>query len=203
MADVRGILARPTVYELFSRIVGGEHARRALVQEHVRPWSGARVLDLGCGPGELLHYLGDVHYVGVDASEEYISRAKRSFGGQAEFRVGDATMLDEDLREFDLVLAFGVLHHLDDSDAERLLQHAQRALDTDGRFVSLDGAFMPGEQGPAARLIVSLDRGQYVRTPGEYAQLAERIFADVRCVIHRDLIRIPYTHCVLECSGRV
>ena len=56
------------------------------------------MLDLGCGPGELLPYLGDVHYIGVDVSEEYIASAKESFGTRAEFRVGDATVLDSDLR---------------------------------------------------------------------------------------------------------
>ena len=45
------------------------------------------------------------------------------------------------------------------------------------------GAFVPGEQGAAARLIVSWDRGPRVRTPDAYVGLAESTFAHVRCAV--------------------
>ena len=138
MADVRAILARPTIYELFT--ARGRRARTEGTRSRARatPVGGPRV-GSRLRAGGALALPGDVHYVGVDASEEYISRAKESFGTRAEFRLGDATMLDSDLREFDLVLAFGVLHHLDDSEAKRLLHHAQKALVSDGRFVASRG----------------------------------------------------------------
>jgi hypothetical protein len=44
-----------------------------------------------------------MRYVGVDVSDRYIARARDAFGDRAEFRVGDATRLDDDLRHFDLV----------------------------------------------------------------------------------------------------
>lgn len=196
---LRGILSSPRVYELWSRLVGGRRGRAALVREHVRPAPKARVLDLGCGPGELLPHLGDVEYVGIDVSEEYIEQAQRAFAGRAEFRVGDATRLDPELRGFDLVLAFGVLHHLSDAEAERLLGGACAALTPGGRFVSVDPAFVPG-QSRGARLLVGGDRGEHVRAPEEYRRLAERVFGEVRETVRSDLLRIPYTHCVLECS---
>jgi SAM-dependent methyltransferase len=200
MSGVRGILSSPRVYELWSRVVGGERGRSAVVRDHVRPEPGARVLDLGCGPGELVPYLGPVRYVGVDVSEAYIARARDAFGDQADFRVGDATRLAGDLRDFDVVLAFGVIHHLDDESAVRLLEGATGALRAGGRFVAVDPARIP-EDGFAARLLVSWDRGDHVRAPAEYERLAESVFEEVRCEVRRDLLRLPYTHCVLECSS--
>ena len=199
VADVRSILARPWVYELFSRVVGGEHARVTLVRKHIRPWGGARILDLGCGPGTLLGYLGHVEYVGVDVSEDYIAQARSQFGGRASFRVGDATRVDPDLRNFDLVLAFGVLHHLDDTEASRLFAHARGALRDGGRLVTLDNTLLPDEPRLIADRIVSWDRGDQVRSPSAYEQLARSAFSSVESTIYRDLLRMPYTHCVLEC----
>lgn len=199
MGGVRTILARPSVYELWSSLVGARNGRSTLVREYARPVEGARVLDLGCGPGELVRHLGEVDYVGVDMSEEYIAAAKRLFGKQGDFRIGDATRLDASLEDFDLVLAFGVLHHLSDGEAESLLRGAARALGKGGRFVSVDPTFVP-RQSRAARFLVSKDRGEHVRVPDAYEALAARVFANVRRAVRTDLLRIPYTHCVLECD---
>ena len=128
MASLSDVLAIARVYETWSRLVGTARAKTLLVREHVRPRPGARVLDLGCGPGEMVEYLGDAEYVGVDVSTRYIARARSAFGDRAEFRVGDATSIDADLRAFDLVLAIGVIHHLDDEGAVRLLRGALGAL---------------------------------------------------------------------------
>jgi SAM-dependent methyltransferase len=198
---VREVLAFPRVYEAWSRLVGGEKGRSVLVREYVRPAAGMRVLDLGCGPGELVPYLGEVTYVGVDVSVEYIEQARRRYGDRAEFRVGDATNLDDDLRGFDLVLAFGVIHHLDDESALRLLRGARDALSERGRFVSVDPTVIADDHA-AARLLVSWDRGGHVRAPGEYKRLAGSVFARVLCDVRRDLLRIPYTHFVLESEVR-
>lgn len=197
---LREVLSDARVYELWSRLVGGNHGRSTLVREHVRPQAGARVLDLGCGPGDLVRHLGDVRYVGIDTSEEYIDQALRSFGDGAEFRVGDATRLDDDLRRFDLVLAFGVLHHLDDSGVAGLLRGASAALEPGGRFVSVDPTLVSG-QSRMARLVVSWDRGGHVRSPEEYERLVASTFGEVRRTVRSDLLRIPYSHCVLEAEA--
>ena len=200
MADLRSVLRVPRAYQAWSRLVGGARGRSLLVRDYVRPRPGARVLDLGCGPGELVEHLGQVDYVGVDVSESYVARAGRMFGDRAEFRVGDAMDLDDDLCGFDLVLAFGVIHHLDDEGALRLLKGARAALATGGRFVSVDPALVSDDRA-AARLLVAWDRGDHVRGPAEYKRLAEAIFDSVLCDVRRDLLSIPYTHCVLECES--
>jgi ubiquinone/menaquinone biosynthesis C-methylase UbiE len=151
---LRAILAHPSIYELWSQLVGGQRARTKIVAEHVRPATGDEILDLGCGPGELLtHIPEEVQYTGIDINPQYIARARERHGTRATFHVGDASrlaLLDE---RFDLVLAIAVLHHLDDEQSERLMRDAGTLLKSSGRFVSLDAVYTeaPRDQRPRPR----------------------------------------------------
>ncbi|MGI8729159.1 MAG: class I SAM-dependent methyltransferase [Solirubrobacteraceae bacterium] len=196
---VRSVLSKPTVYELFSRAIGGHRARMRLVREHLRIAPGSRVLDVGCGPGELLSYLGDVQYVGIDISASYVKRARKRFAARtAEFFVGDATSIPTEMGDFDVAVATGVMHHLDDAQVREMVGGIAEALKLDGRFICLENAVVPGQH-RIARAIIARDRGQHVRSPEGYAELAGTAFGSVHATIRHDLLRIPYTHCVLEC----
>jgi SAM-dependent methyltransferase len=196
----RAILSHPVIYETWSRLVGGRHGRTALVRDHVRPTDEASILDLGCGTGDLLDYLPEsVTYLGIDISPAYIARGRARFGTRAEFRVGDIAAIDGDLGDFDLVLAFGLLHHLDDSQADRLFHVAGRRLSPGGRTITVDPTVTAG-QSRAARAIIRHDRGRHVRTPADYSALAAVSFVNVVTTVRTDLIWLPYTHCVLECD---
>jgi SAM-dependent methyltransferase len=196
---IRAILSRPGVYEIWSRAVGGVHGRSTLVREHVRPQEDDRILDLGCGPGDLVRYLPtNVEYVGVDLQPDYIDGAREHFGtDRRTFRVGDVTALDDGLRDFDIVTVFGMIHHLDDAGARAAFRQAARALRPGGRIITVDPAFT-SPQNPWARAVIARDRGQNVRHPEQYEALASDSFADVHATTRSDLLRIPYTHCIVE-----
>lgn len=196
---IRSVLSQPAVYDLWSRMVGGRRAQTLIVRDHVRPSPGMRLLDLGCGTGELLEFLDDVAYVGVDLSEDYVARARETFGEQGEFHVGDVTSFEPEAASFDVSVAIGVLHHLDDAGARRLFATAARSLRPGGRMVTVDPTLIE-RQHPLARFVIERDRGDDVRGPEGYAALASGSFATVRCSTRTDLVRIPYVHCVLECE---
>ena len=131
---------------------------------------------------------------------EYIASARERFASRpAEFHVGDVTALGAGLSGFDRVLAFGVVDHLDDAGAENLFRSAASALKPTGRLVTIDGVFTE-PQGRLARVVIAYDRGQYVRRQDAYTRLARTAFANVEPTIRHDLLRIPYTHCVLDCE---
>jgi cyclopropane fatty-acyl-phospholipid synthase-like methyltransferase len=202
-SGVRAVLSRPAVYELWSGLVGGERARRVVANEYVRADDGDRVLDIGCGPAELLGELAEgVDYTGVDLSPSYIASARQRFGARGTFRVGDAGELQTDGTRFDIVLAIALIHHLDDAETRHLFATAAAMLAPEGRFVTLDCVHVP-RQNPVARAIIDRDRGQHVRTAGGYEALAREAFSDVRSVVRHDMLRIPYTHCILECRAPV
>jgi SAM-dependent methyltransferase len=195
---IRSLLARPQAYQLFFNIVGGPERSRILVRDYIRPKAGDRILEIGCGPGTIVPYLPRTEYVGFDVSQEYIRQARARFPNAAFVceRVSALTLPNRGY--YDIVLALAILHHLDDAEAEQLFRIAYDALRPGGRLVTLDGVWTDG-QSRAARYVQQRDRGQFIRSEEGYVALAAQVFPSVRASIHYKLLRIPYTHIVLEC----
>lgn len=195
------LLTFPSVYRLFRAIVRGDGCR-IYVSEYVRPVPGEKLLDIGCGPGDILEDLPAVDYLGFDINPKYVEAAQNRFGHRGRFFCGDVglTAIDKEAGSFDRVLATGVLHHLDDNQAISLFKLARRALKPGGRLVTYDGCFVAG-QAKLARFVVSRDRGQFVRECAEYVKLAAQVFPEVRSFVRHDLLRIPYTHVILQCGN--
>lgn len=79
------------------------------------------VLDIGCGNGRFLTFLQNnfpskkIHYTGIDYSQELLYFAQKKFLNLATFQKFDIISENwekELTKKFDLVVAFGVLHHI-------------------------------------------------------------------------------------------
>lgn len=182
-------------------MVGAESSRKTYLAEHAKPVPGDKILDIGCGPGDILDYLPDTDYTGLDISPEYISAARQRYGLRGRFCCGDVglTTIEGEQGSFDLVLAVGVIHHLDDAQAAKLFTLARRALRPTGRLVTYDGCYVP-KQSKIARWLLAKDRGKFVRTQEEYERLASLHFHKIEPHLRHDLLRIPYTHLIMHCS---
>jgi 2-polyprenyl-3-methyl-5-hydroxy-6-metoxy-1,4-benzoquinol methylase len=184
---------------MFQRFIGDTKLTQRFIDLYVRPQMGCRLLDLGCGPGDLIDDLPQLEYVGVDVSAKYIETARRQFGRRAQFHC--QTIMDcvaSQLGSFDIVVAKGVLHHLDDDEAAKLFQLARAVLRPKGRLVTIDGCYVQG-QSRLTQALLSRDRGNFVRWRHEYEHLARKVFPNLSSEIRWDLTRIPWTHLVLQC----
>lgn len=198
---IRAILSQPIVYSAFQGLMGAHRFRIRFVKEYVRPFSGCTILDIGCGPADILAYLPDVDYCGFDISDAYIARAKSRFGQQGRFYCKVLTTLDiEAMPKVDIVLALGLLHHLDDESAKVVLQLAYQALKPGGRLLTFDPCFDAG-QNFISRFLVGMDRGQNVRTKAGYESIASEVFESPHIEV-RHRAWIPYTHCFMECTRK-
>jgi ubiquinone/menaquinone biosynthesis C-methylase UbiE len=170
--------------------------RHAFVWEKARslaklldPQPGERILDLGCGTGQLTSEIaahGTV-VVGVDRSSQMIEEARKNFPS-LEFVVGDARALPFS-EEFDAVFSNAVLHWI--PEAEQAVAGIARALKPGGRFVAEFGG-----QGNIAHLEAALENALaqmgapasgvspwYYPSIAEYSGLLEKHALEVRQAI--------------------
>lgn len=200
-SGIHSILSASIVYNTYQRLVGARRHDRIIVSEYIKPRSGFRVLDVGCGPASILETLTEADYLGIDLSPSYIDSAKARYGARGRFLVADAgDLIDLDEGPFDAAIALGVLHHTDDETAAGLFQSVAPVLAKDGAFISVDPCFRDG-QSFIARFLINNDRGQNVRNEEGYKGLAQPFFSNIRTEIREDLLRIPYTQCVMMCSN--
>lgn len=115
----------------------------------------ARILDLGCGNGELARNLflrgHRGLYVGIDLSAELLEQARNRIKPQAKFPAyfiqADLSSPGWDLelpvQTFDILLAFAVLHHLPGkSIRRRVLESVHSLLNPKGQFIHSEWQFL-------------------------------------------------------------
>lgn len=201
---LKKILTLAWAYKGFQVAVGSRQGKKWLADNFWRLRPGQKVVDIGCGPGNIVQHLPDgVRYIGFDISEEYVSAARKAFADQPdkEFIVGVAEDFIADLPpamdNADLVMMNGLMHHLEDDEALTALRLAKASLAPGGRMVCLEPSFLL-RQSPASRWFLKRDRGRNVRSESEWKALVGRVFTDFDTYILTGLIRIPYTHIVIE-----
>lgn len=102
--------------------------------ELLSPKAGEKVLDLGCGTGDLAHRLQQlgVDIIGIDKSENMIQQAQKKYPA-IPFKAQDAGAMDF-TNEFNAVFSNATLHWV--KDAKRALQGIYNALMQGGRFIA-------------------------------------------------------------------
>ncbi len=150
---------------------------------------GERLLDVGCGTG-ICAQLARGPYVGVDTFMPYLDFCRRRVVGRSYLFVA-ANAADLCLGDgvFDKAIVASMVHHLDDSAADRLLAELRRVVRK--RVVLIDAALDIAN--PIERFILSHDRGDYVRDGAALRALLSRHFdIEDEETFHNTLHIIPY-----------
>jgi trans-aconitate methyltransferase len=156
------------------------------VVDLLEPQPGQRILDVGCGTGQLTDRIAQsgAQVIGLDASLEMIGQARQNYPN-IQFVLEDAAKMRYE-EEFDSVFSNAALHWMLDPDA--VAQAIARALKRGGKFTAEFGG-----KGNIAEIEAALDevlpayyegrsrvRKTYFPSIAEYAAVLERAGLETR-----------------------
>jgi ubiquinone/menaquinone biosynthesis C-methylase UbiE len=115
---------------------GLSHVKSRLVSR-IEPQPGERLLELGCGRGEVLRCCAErgAIAVGLDYSREAVRLSRETCAGKGLLVQADATALPFRRCTFRKVFLGDVLEHLTRAQAERMIGEAHRVLEPEGRLI--------------------------------------------------------------------
>lgn len=169
-----------------------------------QPGSFGRVLDVGCGRGQLgafLHELGRAtETLGIDSDSKKVEVARRAFP-EARFLVGDAARLE--LPEADTILLVDVLHYLPLAEQDALLTAATRAVAPGGRVLVRELDAEPSTRSAVTRFFewfarrLGLNRGRatHYRRAVDLTRLLES--AGLSCNVQGASERTPFANVLI------
>ncbi len=181
-----------------------KHIAQQIVAKEAHP---IRILDLGCGTGNLTKYLcspgsaSDCY--GIDISPDMLAIAKAKLSG-AHFVVGIAERLPFERQSFDAVAGFSVLHHL--PDLTHTFTEICRVLKPGGSFLFGEPAQSTLEERPMIRRAFELPLYPLYRIVRKKNQAALRVvetidFHKFETRVHRHLSEAEVLEALETCSS--
>ena len=196
---IYSLLSITSIYSFVQWIMSGTSFRKKIVKKYITK-NNVKVLDIGCGPAEILDSLPTVKYFGYDINSTYINYAKKKYKNRGKFFCKKFTSKDiKKLPKFDHVLLFGILHHLNDVEIKNLMIIVKKILKKEGNIITADPIFIK-KQNPITKFIIKKDRGDNVRNKKEYIKIIKKYFKKINSKIYHQKF-IPYTWFVMLCKN--
>ena len=188
----------PIVYMIFQKLMSGTSFRKKIIKHNIKN-KRARVLDIGCGPAEILNYIPKTEYYGFDIDKRSIKYAKSKFIGK-NYHFFCKRFVNKDLKRIpkvDYVVLFGILHHLKDNEVRNILRLCKKIMKKNAKLITEDPILL-SKQNPIAKFIITRDRGLNVRTKSQYLELVKVYFKKINSKITHQYF-IPYTWFSMAC----
>ena len=196
---IYSLLSNTFFYSLVQRVMSGTSFRKKIVKKYITKHN-VKVLDIGCGPAEILDTLPEIKYYGFDINPIYINSAKRKYENKGKFFCKKFTNKNTKyLPKFDHVLLLGVLHHLSDQEINKLMPNIKKVLKRKRNIITLDNIFI-NKQNFIAKFLIQMDKGENVRSKKGYLNILKNHFKKINSKIYHQKF-IPYTWFVANCTN--
>ena len=151
-----------------------------------------QIIDIGCADSSLLEKIKDNFlYDGYDVNNLFIKRSKNKYKGKREYNFFNLGIDEINFEKYNpkdsIIILVGLFHHINDEKIKLFLDKTSKF-----KIYAID-AVKIHDQNMITKLLLSLDKGNYVRNVENYKKILINFeFVTVR----NKYVRVPYDHIV-------
>jgi len=198
-SKIYNLINSPLFYIFFQKIMSGTSFRKKIIIKNIKN-SKVKVLDIGCGPAEVLNYIPNSVYYGYDIDPRSINYAKKKYKDKNHHffckKFGKSEI--KKLPKIDYVILFGIVHHLNDEEVKNLFELCKKVMKKNAVLLTEDPILIKN-QNPIARFLIKNDRGMNIREKSNYLKLVNVYFKNIRAKITHQFF-VPYTWFSVICK---
>ena len=197
--QIYNFINSPLVYRIIQYIMSGSSFRNSIIKKNIKK-SNLKILDIGCGPAQILEQIPRCDYYGYDIDQRSIQYAKKKYRKKNYHfycKKFNKTEIKK-LPKFDFVIFFGILHHLSNKEADKMLTLCKRIMKKNSKLLTEDPILVE-KQNIIAKFLIEKDRGINVRQKKEYINLLKKHFKKIKNKVTHQFF-IPYTWFTTICS---
>ncbi len=198
-SSIYNFINNPLVYKIIQKIMSGTSLRKKIIKANIKK-KNLNILDIGCGPAEVIDYIPGCKYYGYDIDKRSIEYAKKKYSNK-NYHFFCKKFHNKEIKKlpmFDFVILFGILHHLNNKQANNVLALCKKKMKKNSKLLTEDPIFV-NNQNFVARFLISKDRGNNVRKEKEYLKLLKLHFKNLKSKVSHQFF-IPYTWFTTICK---
>lgn len=197
--QIYNFINNPLIYKIIQGVMSGTSFRNSIIKKNITK-KNLKILDIGCGPAQILEHIPQCDYYGYDIDRRSIQYAKKKYH-QKNYHFYCKKFNKTELKKlpkFDFIIFFGILHHLSNKEVHEILKLCKKIMKKNSKLLTEDPILLEN-QNVVAKFLIKKDRGLNVRKKREYIGLLKKHFKKIKNkVIHQYFI--PYTWFTTVCS---
>jgi len=167
------LLKYKVIYRLYQTIIRKKKDEYNFIKYIFQQYKNVNVLDVCCGDSYILNYIKNYinNYIGIDNNSNYLKNSKKKFP-RFTFVNSDIEKIHKikKLNRYKINFIFlnGAIHHLNDSTVTNLMSCLNKKF-PNAKFLLIDP--IKGKNKLINKLMITLDRGKYIRTKQKYKKV--------------------------------
>ena len=196
---IYNFINNPLIYKFIQSVMSGKSLRNSIIKKNIKK-SNLKILDIGCGPAQILEHIPQCDYYGYDIDHRSIQYAKKKYH-QKNYHFYCKKFNKTELKKlpkFDFIIFFGILHHLSNKEVYEILKLCKKIMKKNSKLLTEDPILLEN-QNVIAKFLIKKDRGLNVRDKQEYINLLKKHFKKIKNKVTHQYF-IPYTWFTTVCS---
>tara|TARA_B100001093_G_scaffold408770_1_gene397684 strand:+ start:1741 stop:2355 length:615 start_codon:yes stop_codon:yes gene_type:complete len=197
--QIYNFINNPLIYKIVQSVMSGTSFRNSIIKKNITK-KNLKILDIGCGPAQILEHIPQCDYYGYDIDQRSIQYAKRKYY-QKNYHFYCKKFNKTELKKlpkFDFIIFFGILHHLSNKEVHEILKLCKKLMKKNSKILTEDPILLE-KQNVIAKFLIKKDRGLNVRKKREYIELLKKHFKKIKNKVTHQYF-IPYTWFTTVCS---